>query len=458
MFYRETLLGSTEEWIENYISSMEEDRELAREIIEVLVAHVSHLRELNVIPQNVAQRVLSTLTELMSNPEPLFKIRAEDLFEAIEIYLSKKLGDDADWIYIGRSRNDHIAAVLKLKLRKELIEILREVISLRLELIKKASEYVDVPMPLFTHLQPAQVSTFGHYLMHIVEVLEMYTEILKYIVKNVLSKSPLGSGAASSTIVPVDRNRLAELAGFRDIDRNSLVATGSRDFIALAASILTCLSIFLSRIAEDMVIFVTPQFNYIDVSPKHLSTSSIMPHKRNPVTMEVARAWGAESIGHLVAVLSILKGLPSGYNLDLQEINKHILRILRGTYDTLKIFKDFISSLRPNESKLREEVKKYPIVASDVAEYLSLKLNKPFRYVYKLMAQGFRNGMEIDKALNEVAHRLGVYMSELNPPTAPEEVLYLKNHPGAPNPKILKSELTLARVRACNDLKELNSL
>ena len=255
--FREPLLGKTQDWILKYTSSMEEDRIIAKEVIEILIAHTKHLVNRKIIPHDIGFKVLSILNELLSDPSPLFKIKAEDIHEAIEIYLEQRIGKDANWIAIAKSRNDHIAAILRLKTKKLLLKLIESIIEFRKNILDKASHYLDVLMPAYTHLQPAQVVTYAHYLTHIENTLALYTKLLLFITKEVVDESPLGVTAIASTIVPIDRYELAQLAGFRDIVENSICAVSSRDFLTITSSIVTCLAIFLSRIAEDMIISVS---------------------------------------------------------------------------------------------------------------------------------------------------------------------------------------------------------
>lgn len=303
--YRKALLGSTRLDILSYISSMEEDREIVEEVIECLIAHVKGLIHSKLIPEEEGEKILKALEELRASKEALFSIEAEDIHEAIEIYLKEKLGKTGGYLPLGRSRNDHVVCALRLKAKKALVEEIGLILELRKALIKKAEENVYTLMPLFTHLQPAQPSTFAHYLSAIIEELEDITKIL-FSGLGIVDKSSLGAGAIGGTSVLLDRGYMGGIL-FSDIITNSLYATSSRTFLLYSCFLSVLISIALSRIAEDFVIFSTPNFGYIKLPNEHLSTSSMMPQKKNPVTMEVARAWAGEAIGHLVAMMSILK-------------------------------------------------------------------------------------------------------------------------------------------------------
>jgi len=451
--YREALLGEIPEKILEYISSLDEDRLIVNEVLEVLIAHTKHLMSRGLIPADAGGKILDVLSALLKNPEPLFDLKVEDVHEAIEVYLRNVLGDEAGWIAIGKSRNDHVAAALRLKTKKLLLVMVGELLKLRTVLLKKSRNYLNILLPVSTHLQPAQVSTVAHYLTYIEEGLTTYTRLLLYIINEVIDKSPLGAAAITSTRAPIDRRELASLAGFSDIVVNTLLATGSRDFIMISSSITASLAVFLSRIAEDMVIWNTPQFNYIKAPKTHLATSSMMPHKKNLVTMEVIRAWGGEAIGHLTAILSIIKSLPSGYNLDLQEVTKHLLRVLQKTIEALTVFRDFIERVEFDPEAISRDMSRYLLTVTDLAEAIALKLGRPYRDVHREVAQVIRDLGEGDlsKVCEELSRRLGIDVGELQGIADPKSVIDAKPHLGSPNPKMVLEYINEAEVKLGKD-------
>lgn len=446
--YRKNLLGDADLNILTYTSSMEEDKEIASEIIESLIAHVKVLTAQGLIPVEKGHKILNELKILLQDPSPLFSVNAEDVHEAIEIYLQEKLGDDEGYLALGKSRNDHISAALRLKTKKLLIGQLKELITLRRILLEKAEEHIYTIMPAFTHLQPAQPSTFAHYLCYIEEVLADYTKAL-FLALEIVDKSPLGGGAAGGTSVPLDREELAKEL-FGGVVLNSIKATGSRDFLSIASSVDVNLSIFLSRIAEDIVIFSTPQFNYLVLPKEHLSTSSMMPQKKNPVTMEIARAWGAESVGHLTALLGILKALPTGYNLDMQEANKHALIILKKTLETLKIFSDLFKKIEVNGERPLRDAKVFPILATDMAEKISLKGGRPYREVYEEIAKLIKDSKSVEEFYTKVEEIYGIKA----------DLKYGIKKPvlGSPNPEMVKKCIKLAKLAIKDDSSKLSEV
>lgn len=446
--YRKNLLGDADLNILTYTSSLEEDREIVNEVIESLIAHVKVLTIQGLIPAKKGHKILEELKKLLQNPSPLFFINAEDVHEAIEIYLKEKLGKDEGYLALGKSRNDHVSAALRLKTKKLLIEQLKELINLRKVLLEKAEEHICTIMPAFTHSQPAQPSTFAHYLCYIEEVLADYTKALFFALE-IVDNSPLGGGAVGGTSVPLDREALANEL-FSGIVINSIKATSSRDFLSIASSMDVNLSVFLSRIAEDIVIFSTPQFDYLVLPKEHLATSSMMPQKKNPVTMEIARAWGSESVGHLTALLGILKALPTGYNLDMQEANKHALVILKKTLETLKIFSDFFKKIEVNKKKLLMDAKIFPILATDIAEKVSLKSGKPYREVYGEIAKLIKYSKSVEELYTKVEELYGI--------KANLEEGIKKPVLGSPNPDKIKEYIKLAKKSLKEDSSKLNEV
>ncbi len=446
--YRKELLGEANIQILNYISSMEEDREIVGEILECLIAHVKTLSTQGLIPVEEGKRILRELEKLSKDPSVLHSLNAEDIHEAVEIYLKEKLGENEGYLALGKSRNDHVSAALRLKTKKILIEQLKELMNLRRILLEKAEKHICTIMPAFTHLQPAQPSTFAHYLCYIEEVLADYTKSL-FFVLGIVDESPLGGGAVGGTSVPLDREALANEL-FSGIVLNSIKATSSRDFLSIASSMDVNLSVFLSRIAEDIVIFSTPQFDYLVLPKEHLATSSMMPQKKNPVTMEIARAWGSESVGHLTALLGILKALPTGYNLDMQEANKHALVILKKTLETLKIFSDFFKKVEVNKKKLLMDAKIFPILATDIAEKISLKSGKPYREVYGEIAKLIRDSNNVEEFYTKV--------EELYEIRANLEEGIKKPVLGSPDPDKIKEYIKLAKKSLKEDSSKLSEV
>lgn len=441
--YRRALLGDTEQGILEFMSSIDVDRHFAREAMDVMRAHVEHLISINVIPKEAGRRVLTALES--ASEEDLLSKKAEDVFEAMEEYLREKVGEDFKWISIGRSRNDHISAVLRLVARKYLINIVKEVLDLRTVLLNRASENLYTLFPSFTHMQPAQISTAAHYLTYIEEELSFYTRLLLDVLE-LVNRSPLGAAAITSTLVKIDREKLASSLHFSGVIKNSLLATGSRDFILITSSILASLSVFLSRIAEDMIFLSFS--GLIDAPREHMATSSLMPHKKNLVTMELIRAWGGRAIGLLTSILAVEKGIPSGYNLDLQEMNGSFILLLTRLLDAVRILRDFMSKV-----KFKQAECKTALVLTDVAELISLELNIPYREVHMRIARWMSdvNDPSLDEMLSFLKQEFNLSEKILRIASNPIKLLKRKGD-GSPSPDAMRRYIEGAADKINEDL------
>jgi argininosuccinate lyase (EC 4.3.2.1) len=293
-FYR-SWIGGGGDLVKRYASSLQDDIEIAEEVLRVVEAHVRHLAEVGAVPKEVAEAVAAALRE--ADPAELVKGGFEDVHEALERWLVDRLGEEVGgWVGLGRSRNDHVAAAIRLAALRRAGEIQRLAERFRCVLARRALEYADCVMPSFTHFQPAQVITFGHYLLAVDELVAEFLHVLKA-VEDLLRRSPLGAGPAGGVQAPIDRRRLAKLAGFDDVVENALYASGGRFFALALASVVASFLTELSRSLDDFIRWNTPLVGYVEAPDDHVSTSSIMPHKRNLVTLEVlgrgrARRWG----------------------------------------------------------------------------------------------------------------------------------------------------------------------
>ncbi|MBP1448481.1 MAG: argininosuccinate lyase, partial [Thermoproteus sp.] len=279
---------------------------------------------------------------------------------------------------------------IRLRLLAHLSSLEVSVDGLRCVLAKRALEYAECVMPSFTHFQPAQPITFGHYLMAMEELLEDFKS-LSPSVKSVVDKSPLGSGPAGGTAAPLDRPRLAQLAGFSSAAVNTLYASSSRFFASAAASLVVALLVELSRFVDDLVAWSSPMIGYLRPPDDHVSTSSIMPHKRNPVTLEVFRARISEAVADLVALLGIQEKIGYGYSLDLQEATRHLWRIFKIADEGLSILADFLAKAAFDCGRAGADAERYPVTSSDAAERMALG-GTPFRAAYFKIAEAIKRG------------------------------------------------------------------
>jgi len=390
MVYREGLLGGGELGKIKYTSSLIDDAEIYRETILAMISHVNELSRVRAIPSGKAELIINALREMAKmpyNPGEGY----EDVHEYIEAVLMSRLGDDGGWVGLGRSRNDHVATALRLRLRRLIIELALRVIELRRAALNKAIETAERLIVGSTHRQPAQVTTLGHYMLYLDELSsDFLTNLLS--TYEIVNRSPLGSGPLAGTMVGLDRLREAGELGFNEVVVNTIYATGSRYFMLAPVSLVVSYLVELGRFINNIEMWLMPQLNYITVNPSHLATSSIMPHKRNPATLEVFRARIGEAIGHLMAMYSVERPVEAGYQLDLQEETRHTWAIMRIADEGLVIMTDLINGLRVNEGRVNEDLSKYPVTAAEYAELMSINEGIPFRRAHRSVAVMVKEG------------------------------------------------------------------
>jgi argininosuccinate lyase len=388
-------------------------------------AHIIELYLSGYIVKEVASKLLKVTNEFK-----LVKNGYEDIHEALEKFLIDRVGEDAGWIGLGRSRNDHVATALRLKMREELIEILEILLQLRNVIISKAQNNLTTIIPAYTHFQPAQPTTLAHYLLYIEEEITSRWNILYQILKQI-NRSPLGSGAIVGTNARLNRQREAEMLGFEEIVYNTISATSSRLDLISACSELCNLALGLSRIAEDLILLSSNFIKIIKLPDSHIATSSLMPHKRNAVTMEILRARVSECIGDLFSLYSMYKSLPSGYNLDLQEMNKHYWSITNNIKDAIFVLIDIINYL-----SIIGKFEDKEILTTDEAELRSISEGKPYRKIYYEIANSISAGSFITKLDFEKS-------------------IYLKSVDGSPNPNMMIRVIEEVRRRLEEDRRRL---
>ncbi|AEM38622.1 Argininosuccinate lyase [Pyrolobus fumarii 1A] len=384
--YREGMKVS--KLVQDYISSTPHDHMIAHDVVKVALIHVAILAEHNLLDKSNACKLANALQGLLKKPEQLLEAMKgyEDIHEALEAVLEDKAGREAARSFpLGRSRNDHVAAALRLWTARMLTQIHCEGVELAKTILKKAEEWLDTLFPIHTHFQPAQVGTAGHwihsYLEPILDALSLIETVF-----NIAWKSPLGSGPGAGTTLPIDRRRYPQPPVL-----NTLYATGSRLFANAAIAAVAVLMIELSRLAADVVLLSHPSIRVLVPPEHHVSTSSAMPHKRNPVSAEIARARAARVAGLLAAALGVNHGLPHGYNLDLQEENPVLYQALTETLETLRVFRDLVEGLEVDGNAVRRMIEGGAVLTSlEEAERLAVNSGTPFRDAYMMVADMVR--------------------------------------------------------------------
>jgi argininosuccinate lyase len=365
---------------EKFSASVDFDKRLYKEDIEGSIAHVTMLAENGIILKNESEKITKGLKQIekeIDSGKFTFREEYEDIHLNIEKRLIEKIGDTGGKIHTARSRNDQIALDMRLYLRKEINEIILLLKDIAGRLIELAEKNIDTVMPLYTHLQRGQPVLLSHHLMGLYEMLkrdrERYIDCLERV--NVM---PLGAGAGAGTTFPIDREYVAKLLSFPKVTQNSIDTVSDRDFIVEFIAVSANLMMHLSRVSEELVLWSTKEFDFVDLGDEFTTGSSIMPQKRNPDMAELIRGKTGRVYGSLVAILTIMKGLPFSYNRDMQEDKEPMF----DTVDTVKSSLDVLRAMLKNIAFKHENMKRALtegfITATDIADYLTRK-GMPFR-------------------------------------------------------------------------------
>ena len=370
---------------EKFSSSIDYDKRLYREDIEGSIAHVTMLAETGIILKGEAEKIIKGLKqiekEIDSGKFP-FREEYEDIHLNIEKRLIEKIGDTGGKIHTARSRNDQIALDMRLYLRKEINEIILLINDIAGSLVDLAEKNIDTMLPLYTHLQRGQPVLLSHHLMGLYEMLkrdrERYIDCLARV--NVM---PLGAGAGAGTTFPIDRELVARLLDFPKVTQNSIDTVSDRDFIVEFIAVSANLMMHLSRISEEFVLWSTKEFDFVDLGDEFTTGSSIMPQKRNPDMAELIRGKTGRAYGSLVAILTVMKGLPFSYNRDMQEDKEPMFDAADTVKSSLEMLKAMLGSIAFKSGNMKKALAAGFITATDIADYLTRK-GMPFRQSHEV--------------------------------------------------------------------------
>ncbi|MGB9124550.1 MAG: argininosuccinate lyase [Nitrosotalea sp.] len=399
--YRSRLEGKLDENTLEFLSSISDDFQIALYDILGSQAHTLMLLENEIILKPEAVKILDAL-EKLKKEEFSEKSEAEDIHELIESLVIKKAGNEAGGkMHTARSRNDQVTLDIRMKIRDDINIIcfcLNEVISTLLQLAEK---YQNTIMPLYTHLQQAQVGLFSHFLLAYADALFRDLDRF-YMTYGRVNESPLGAGPVGGTSIPINRQSTAKMLGFKGLIENSIDATSSRDFVAEYVGDCSILMTNLSRMAEDFIIWSTSEFSFLELSDKFTSTSSVMPQKKNPDILELIRGKTAQVIGYQMAILSNLKGLPSGYNRDLQQIKVSIWPTSKIIISSLLVVNSLLKTMNVDQKKLRQAIDGGFSISLDIAEHLVRK-GMPFRVSHKIVGHLVQIAANSKKSLSQLS-------------------------------------------------------
>ncbi|WP_083007689.1 argininosuccinate lyase [Halomonas sp. GT] len=393
----------TDAFVARFTASVTFDQRLARQDIQGSIAHATMLARVGVLTDDERDTIINGLTEIQGEIERgefNWSIPLEDVHMNIEARLTDKIGITGKKLHTGRSRNDQVATDIRLFMRDEIDVIEAELVRLREGMIELADREADTIMPGFTHLQTAQPVTFGHHLLAWQEMLTRDHERLLDCRKRV-NVMPLGAAALAGTTYPIDRHVTAELLGFDRPAENSLDAVSDRDFAIEFTSFASILLMHLSRMSEELVLWTSAQFDFIDLPDRFCTGSSIMPQKKNPDVPELVRGKTGRVYGHLMALLTLMKSQPLAYNKDNQEDKEPLFDAVDTVRDCLKAFADMVPAIEPKKDSMYEAARRGFSTATDLADYLVRK-GVAFRDAHEIVGQSVAYGLKSKKDLSEM--------------------------------------------------------
>lgn len=394
---------STDKKVDDFNSSIRFDKRMYRQDISGSIAHAKMLGKQGIIDTADSEKIVEGLTEILSdieNGRVEFLIDAEDIHMNIEKLLTDKIGAAGKRLHTGRSRNDQVALDIRMYLMDEIDEISEMVKALMEALVSLAKEHTQTIMPGYTHLQKAQPITLAHHLM---AYFEMAKRDLSRLVdcKKRTNVMPLGSGALAGTTYPLDREFVANELGFDAVTMNSLDGVSDRDFVIELASCLSMIMMHLSRFSEELILWSSHEFSFVEMDDAYSTGSSIMPQKKNPDVAELIRGKTGRVYGHLMGLLTTMKGLPLAYNKDMQEDKEPIFDAVDTVKLCLPVFCDMITTMKINKDKMLKGAKGGFTNATDVADYL-VKKGMPFRDAHEVVGKLVFYSISKDKNLDDL--------------------------------------------------------
>lgn len=374
--------------VNDFNSSIRVDSRMYKEDILGSLAHANMLGKQDIIPEEDSLKIiagLKTILERIENGVIKIDESSEDIHSFVEGTLTYYIGDEGKKLHTGRSRNDQVTLDTKLYLKGALIELSKDLINLQEVIYKKADENVTTIMPGYTHMQKAQPITFAH---HILAYAEMFKRDLSRILDcyKRLDEMPLGSGALATSTYNIDRNMVANELGFSSITNNSLDSVSDRDYAIEALSVLSMIMMHLSRFSEEIILWATNEFSFIELADEYSTGSSIMPQKKNPDVAELVRGKTGRVYGDLMTLLTVMKGLPLAYNKDMQEDKEALFDALDTAKLSLKTFTGMLSTLKVNKNNMKKGAALGFTNATDVADYL-VKKGVAFRVAHEIVGE-----------------------------------------------------------------------
>jgi len=435
---------------QDYTASTPFDQRLYRQDIEGSIAHTKMLAKQEIITGSDAEAIIAGLTSISEEIEQgefQFKSELEDIHMNIEARLFEKIGDMAGKLHTARSRNDQIALDLRLFVKEEILKTIDAIKALQFSLVELAEANKDVIMPGYTHLQQAQPVLLAHHLLAYFEIFQRDKERFYDCLKRT-DVLPLGSGALAGVPYPIDREFVAQELGFSKVSANSLDAVSDRDFIIEYEASAALTMMHLSRLAEEIILWSSSEFGFIEIGEAFTTGSSIMPQKKNPDVAELARGKTGRVYGNLMGILTTMKALPLTYNRDMQEDKEGLFDTVDTLHSSLEVFAEMLKTIKVNAKRIRDAIKKDYILATDIADYL-VKKGMSFREAHSIVAKLSEYAINKGKSFHELSlneyHSFSPLFSEDVYDITLESSVAARNIIGGTAPKQVEAALKKAR-------------
>jgi argininosuccinate lyase len=390
----------TDTLVNDFNSSIQFDARLYREDIEGSIAHAMMLGRQGIISAPEAEKIVTALGEILADIEDgkiEFSVDNEDIHMNIERLLIQRIGETGKRLHTARSRNDQVALDLRMNLKKEVSAVIELILNLQDALAEKAAQNTLTVMPGYTHLQRAQPTTAAHHFMAYAEMFKRDITRLEDCYRR-MDVMPLGSGALAGTTYPIDRHFVAERLGFKSVTENSIDGVSDRDFVIELISALSIIMMHLSRFSEEIILWCSWEFSFVEQDDAYSTGSSIMPQKKNPDVAELVRGKTGRVYGSLVALLTVMKGLPLAYNKDMQEDKEAVFDAVDTVRQCLEVFTPMFKKLTIKKDSMRRAASGGFINATDCADYL-VKKGMPFREAYMIVGRLVTMCIKLDENL-----------------------------------------------------------
>ena len=442
---------TTDEMINEFQASIQFDKRMYQEDIAGSIAHATMLAKCKIIPEADTKAIIDGLQAILADIEAgnfSFDVALEDIHMNIEKRLTDRIGEAGGRLHTARSRNDQVALDTHMYVRKETANIAKLVLDMEKALVEVAEKYSDAIMPGYTHLQRAQPILFSHHMLAYFSMLNRDFSRLKGVYERA-DIMPLGAGALAGTTFPIDRQLVADQLNFGAVYNNSLDAVSDRDYILEFLSFASIMMMHLSRISEEIILWCSREFSFIELDDAHCTGSSMMPQKKNPDVSELVRGKTGRVIGHLMAMLTTAKGLPLAYNKDLQEDKEGLFDTIDTVKFSLSVYSAMIRAMRVNKEVMLKAVREDFSNATDLADYL-VKKGLPFRQAHEVSGKSVHYCIEqkkwlMDLTLEEFKAFSPLFEADILEAIKPETCVANRNSLGGTSYKQVELQIKTAK-------------